>query len=207
MDECIKADLYRYYGKADTKTFWRCMRLPGFRFTYFLRKAAAHKKRSIPGLFYRWLVRHYRIKYGIQIGAETKIGKGLHIYHFGSIVVAPGATIGEYCSLTSCVTIGRANRGCREGSPTLGNRVFIGSGAVVAGRITIGDNVLIAPNAYVNFDVPSNSIAIGNPAKVIADANATLHYITNTIEKPPYRPVSLLRQLPNESTNGFAAAN
>ena len=45
------------------------------------------------------------------------------------------------------------------------------------GKILIGDNVLIAPNAYVNFDVPSNSIVTGNPAVVKQHLNATDDYI------------------------------
>ena len=42
-------------------------------------------------------------------------------------------------------------------------------------------NVLIVPNSYVKFDVPSDSIVIGNPAKIIADKNATKDYINNII--------------------------
>jgi serine O-acetyltransferase len=50
------------------------------------------------------------------------------------------------------------------------------------GKIVIGDNVLIAPNSYVNFDVPSHSIVIGNPAKIISRNNPTEGYI-NKIPK------------------------
>ena len=42
----------------------------------------------------------------------------------------------------------------------------------------IEDDVLIAPNAYVNFDVPSHSIVVGNPGKIISRDNATEEYIT-----------------------------
>lgn len=42
----------------------------------------------------------------------------------------------------------------------------------------IGDDVLIAPNAYVNFDVPSHSVVVGNPGKIISRENATEGYIT-----------------------------
>lgn len=52
---------------------------------------------------------------------------------------------------------------------------------VVVGKITIGDNVLIAPLAYVNMDVPSNSIVLGNPARIIPRNNATEKYIQNEI--------------------------
>ena len=48
--------------------------------------------------------------------------------------------------------------------------------------VTIGDNVLIAPNAYVNFDVPSNSIVIGNPGKIIPNRpDATEGYCHNLV--------------------------
>ena len=42
--------------------------------------------------------------------------------------------------------------------------VFIGTGAVVIGNITVGDNVIIGANAVVTKDIPSNSIALGVPA-------------------------------------------
>lgn len=57
-------------------------------------------------------------------------------------------------------------RGKREGVPIIGNRVSVGANAVIVGKITIGDDVLIAPNSFVNFDVPSHSIVLGNPGKI-----------------------------------------
>ena len=59
----------------------------------------------------------------------------------------------------------------------MGDDVRIGSNAVVVGKIIIGNDVLIAPNAYVNFNVPSHSIVIGNPGKIISSDNATEGYI------------------------------
>lgn len=47
----------------------------------------------------------------------------------------------------------------------------MGVGAVLVGKIVIGDNVLIAPNMYVNIDVLSNSIVIGNLARCFPDIN------------------------------------
>jgi serine O-acetyltransferase len=52
---------------------------------------------------------------------------------------------------SSNVTIG-VHRGKK---PIIGDRVKIHAGAVVVGGVTIGDDVIIAPNAFVNFDVPS----------------------------------------------------
>ena len=54
------------------------------------------------------------------------------------------------------------HRGKRKGTPTIGNRVWIGVGAVIVGNINIGDDVIIAPNSFVNIDIPSHSIVFGN---------------------------------------------
>ncbi|MBQ0110710.1 MAG: serine acetyltransferase, partial [Oscillospiraceae bacterium] len=79
------------------------------------------------------------------------------------------------------VTVGIENRGKRKGTPTIGNRVWIGVGATVVGKITVGDDVLIAPNSYVNCDVPSHSVVLGNPCKIIPRENATEYYIENIV--------------------------
>ena len=79
------------------------------------------------------------------------------------------------------MTIAQANRGKNEGAPVIGDEVWIGPNAVLVGKISIGNNVLIAPNAYVTFDVPDHSVVIGNPATISTNANATSGYINNKI--------------------------
>lgn len=109
----------------------------------------------------------YCYKYGIEIFNNMNIGKGFVIGHWGRIIIHGDAVIGEQCMVTHNVTIGRDIRGKRKGVPTIGNRVAIRTNSTVVGNITVGDDVLIAPNTFVNFDVPSNSIVIGNPARII----------------------------------------
>ena len=48
-------------------------------------------------------------------------------------------------------------------------------------KIIIGNDVLIAPNTFVNFDVPDHSIVIGSPGKIIAKENPTKDYINFTV--------------------------
>lgn len=95
------------------------------------------------------------------------LGGGLYIGHPYCITVNPQSIIGENCNIHKGVTIGQENRGTRKGVPIIGNRVWIGVNATVIGKITIGSDVLIAPNSYVNFDVPPHSIVMGNPSNVI----------------------------------------
>ena len=71
--------------------------------------------------------------------------------------------------------------GGRQGVPTIGNDVWIGINAIVVGKITIGDDVMIAPNSYVNCDVPSHSIVFGNPCIIKHRENATEGYINRRV--------------------------
>lgn len=182
LKEYLQADLFRYSGAKATCYFLKALSpsLPAFRYTFLLRHASVFPKSSIRGFLYRVLLRHFSYKYGFQIQPNTRIGKGLYIGHLGTVVINGKAEIGDNCTLTHLVTIGQINRGSKAGCPKIGNNVFIGAGAVVVGKIVIGDNVLIAPNAFVNFDVPSNSIVAGNPATVRANANATGCYVNFT---------------------------
>ena len=62
-------------------------------------------------------------------------------------------------------------------TPEVGDCVYIGLHSTILGGITIGDDVMIAPNTFVNQNVPSHSIVIGNPCKIISRENATSEYI------------------------------
>ncbi len=88
--------------------------------------------------------------------------------------------IGNNCNVAQGVTLGYVSRGVKRGTPIIGNRVWVGANAVVVGNIKIGDDVLIAPLAYVNFDVPDNGVVVGNPAKLI-NYNGSGGYIKNLI--------------------------
>ena len=54
---------------------------------------------------------------------------------------------------------------------TIGNDVYIGNNVILLPEITIGDNVVIGAGAVVSKDIPSNSVAVGVPAKVIKSAD------------------------------------
>ena len=170
--EIYEADMARY-GEAGANAYIR-------RLLRYLRKtqtAADPLTRNI----YRVLYKRQCEKHGIEIPWTTSIGKGLYLGHAYNITVNPAAQIGSNCNLHKGVVIGQTNRGSKKGAPVIGNRVWIGVNAAVVGAVTIGDDVLIAPNAYVNCDIPPHSVVYGNPCVVKAETNATLSYIENTI--------------------------
>jgi serine O-acetyltransferase len=173
----IEADMYRHDGLTGFRGFLIGWFKPGFRYFFIWRIISSMKKSSPFRFFMRLLLRRYRIKYGYEIDKEAQIGEGFYITnHVGTIVIGP-VKIGNYCNVGHNVTIGRSYKNGVAGRPTLGNRVWIGTGAVLVGKISIGSNVLIAPNSYVNFDVPDHSLVIGNPGKIISKVNPTKEYI------------------------------
>jgi serine O-acetyltransferase len=142
-----------------------------------MRKVSKYKKYSVRGLFYRLLKRRYSFKYGFEISSDARIGEGFYLTeHCGPVIIGP-VTIGRYCNVAHTVTIGRAYTNGEAGRPTLGDYVWVGTGSVLVGKINIGNNVLIAPNTYVNFSVPDNSLVIGSPGRIIKKDNPTEQYI------------------------------
>lgn len=167
-------DLYR----ADIQ---RCkLKWGGYlRVWYYLFRKSQTSKISFLRLMYRALYRFHTIRRGIEISSQTKIGKGLYLGHAYNITINADTIIGVNCNIHKGVVIGQVNRGKNKGTPVIGNRVWIGINAAIVGKITIGDDVLIAPNSYVNCDVPSHSIVFGNPCIIKHRDHATEGYINN----------------------------
>jgi len=180
-DNLFKTDLYRYYGDKGETILQRIFRPLELKYLYILRKLHS----ELNPLAYVWYkVRLHRMqkKTSIQIHETTKIGPGFYIGHTGRIIVNDNAVIGKNVNIATGVTIGRENRGERIGCPTIGDNCWIGTNAVIVGKINIGNDVLIAPLTYVNFDVPDHSIVLGNPGKIIPRENATEAYINKIVE-------------------------
>lgn len=175
MNTLFQEDYFRMTGRPWTfRGYFRLLYRHDLRYLLHLRCGG----RSI---FSRMAAARYGRKYGLEI-LTKEIGRGLYLGHAHNINVNPGAVIGDNCNLNKGCTIGRENRGRRKGVPVLGNRVWVGTNAVIVGNIIIGDDVLISPNAFVNFDVPAHSIVIGNPGVIKAcSGTATECYIENII--------------------------
>ena len=94
----------------------------------------------------------------------------------------PGVIVGKNVDCLNGVLLGQIDSGVKAGTPVIGDNVFLGTNSIVVGKIKIGNDVLIAPGAYVNFDVPDHSIVIGNPGKIISKQNATEGYIASPVE-------------------------
>ncbi len=163
MFEKIREDLKMHEGKWSSQGLW--VMLP-YRFgcwRYTVRPTFLRKPLSMA----YWIMKTVsQILTGIDLPCEVKLGSRFRIEHFGGIIISGDAVIGDDVVIRNGVTIGLKRRD-DPGSPVIGNRVDIGAGAKVLGKIRIGDDVMIGANAVVITDVPANSIAVGIPARII----------------------------------------
>ena len=109
---------------------------------------------------------HHATRLGFSI-PKNVFGPGLCIVHYGTIVVHPDVRVGCNCRLHPSTSIGDYN-----GTPTLGDNVYIGPGAKLFGRIVIGDNVAVGANSVVNKSFGSNLTLAGAPAHIVAETGA-----------------------------------
>ena len=175
MKDICKTDYYRMTGKTYRFGF---KSIVDYLFGHQLRYARLWRKASqnmTPFLRIRLL--KYARKYGLEISPAAKIGKGLYLGHPYNITVGTDAELGDNVNLHKGCTIGRENRGQCMGAPKIGNCVSVGINSTVVGNITIGNDVMIAPNSFVNFDVPDHSVVLGNPGTIHHKEGATEKYI------------------------------
>ena len=161
MNDYVKSDLMRYYGKYDMLTFLKAYcQNSTFRFQYAFRLCHSTGLMKILGLFL-WGIN--RTKKRILLSRHTKVGYGLYIGHGGPIVISPTASIGNNCNLSQFTTIG-TNKGR---AATIGDHTYIGPNVCIVEDVTIGSNVTIGAGSVVTKDIPDNATAVGNYAKVI----------------------------------------
>jgi serine O-acetyltransferase len=115
-----------------------------------------------------------RNNYGIELYPSCQIGRRFQIGHQNGIVIHRFATIGDDCRVRQGVTLGRgglertkSTEGFRTSAPVLGNRVDVGVGAIIVGKVRIGDDVNIGPNAVVLTDVPTGATVMAPMSKIM----------------------------------------
>ncbi len=122
---------------------------------------------------------HIEPDFWCDYGYQIKVGENFYANHGLVVLDAGGVTFGDNVFIApSCgfhtsghpIDFERRNKGLEYAySIKVGNNVWFGAGVQVMPGVTIGDNVVIGGGSVVVKNIPSNSVAVGNPCKVIRE--------------------------------------
>ncbi|MFQ5656894.1 MAG: serine O-acetyltransferase [Candidatus Methylomirabilales bacterium] len=139
---------------------------PGLHALWFHRLAHGFWNRGF--LFIGRFISHVnRFLTGIEIHPAARIGPGFFIDHGMGVVIGETTEVGENVTIYQGVTLGGTSLERKKRHPTIGNNVIIGSGAKILGPFTVGDNSKIGSGTVVVKEVPSKSVVVGVPGRVI----------------------------------------
>lgn len=123
------------------------------------------------------LISPFMCDYGnnIKLGKNVFINSSCYFMDCGKITIGDNVFIGPSCGLYTAnhpLDFQTRNQGLEQALPiTIGNNVWLGGNVVILPGITIGDNCVIGAGSVVTKDIDTNSIACGNPCKVIKKVN------------------------------------
>lgn len=120
------------------------------------------------------------------------IGENCHIYgsidygHEYLVSMGDNVTLASGCSLLT--HDGSTKKICgysRVGRIDIGNDVFIGASSIILPNVKIGNRVIVGAGSIVTKDIPDNSVAVGNPARVVGTYDAYVEKIKKQFENLP----------------------
>jgi serine O-acetyltransferase len=109
---------------------------------------------------------------GVEIHPGAQIGRRCFIDHGMGVVIGETTVIGDDVLLYHGATLGGRDGSPGQRHPTIGNRVLVGAGARILGRVDVGDDARIGANAVVVKDVPEGATAVGVAATIVHAAPA-----------------------------------
>lgn len=112
------------------------------------------------------LARFYK-PYPLFFINSEHIGGGAFFLNHPYSTIINAKRIGFNFTCRHLTTIGNSKDGRNDLIPTIGNNVNIGANVIIIGKISIGDNVIIGAGSVVVNNIPSNSVVVGNPARII----------------------------------------
>ena len=118
-----------------------------------------------PPLHANWGGKHVHFGKNIFANFNLTLVDDTHIFIGDNVMLAPNVTI---ATATHPIHPTFREKGYQYNLPvTIGRNCWIGAGAIILPGVTIGENTIVGAGAVVTKDLPSNVIAVGNPARVL----------------------------------------
>jgi serine O-acetyltransferase len=153
------------HGRDWTKPGFRAVAV--YRFGVWRMQVQPKLLRVPLSLLYKSLYRKVRNGYGIDLPYTVKLGRRVVIEHQNGIIIHGYSEIGDDSIIRQGVTLGNRYLDRPFDAPKLGDRVNVGAGAKILGKVTLGDGASVGANAVVLCDIPAGQTAVGIPAKIL----------------------------------------
>ncbi len=118
---------------------------------------------------------HCDYGYNIKVGSNFYANFNLVILDEAPVRFGDNVFIAPNCGFYTAghpIDVAQRNQGLEYARPiTVGNNVWFGAQVCVLPGVTIGDNCVIGAGSVVTKDIPANSLAVGNPCRVIKKTN------------------------------------
>jgi serine O-acetyltransferase len=111
---------------------------------------------------------------GIEIHPGATIGRRVFIDHGMAVVIGETAEVGDDVLMYQGVVLGGTSLEKHKRHPTIGNRVVIGSAAIVLGPIKVGDGARIGANSVVVNPVPPGATVVGVPGRIVEERQVNI---------------------------------
>jgi len=162
LQRFLAADLARH-GESPVRSIIslpQCRWLIRLRITEWWCNCHQGRPSQLFGAVLRWRLQAAAVKLGYTI-AINRLGPGIRLPHWGTIVINGDAAIGANCQILPDVVIGGNDLGL---APTVEDNVFIGPGVKIIGSVTVGSGAVLLPGAVVIQDIPAGEKWGGVPA-------------------------------------------
>ena len=164
----IREDYVRH-GHDWTRPGFRAMTV--YRFGVWRMRIGSRLLRAPLSFLYRRLFIRVRNRYGIELPFSAQVGRRVTLEHAHSIVIHGNSVIGNDCYIRQGCTLGNKSLDAPFDAPVLGDRVNVGAGAKLLGKVIIGNDATIGANSVVVKNVPEGAVALGIPAKILRNSD------------------------------------
>ncbi len=173
-----------------------------YRIAHFL-----HARLRVP-LVARFVSALARFLTGVEVHPAARIGERFFIDHGTGVVIGETAEIGDDCVMFHNVTLGGTGKHRGKRHPTIGDHVYIGTGATLLGPITVGSNAKIGAGSFIRMhDVPANCTAAGTPARLVKrNGERVDEPLSRTRLSDRSIPVAISNEAPRQRAEGTKPA-
>lgn len=130
----------------------------------------------------------YLVKKGLRVGNNfSRQGECIiDIGHCWLITIGNNVTLAPRVHILAHDASTKKHLGYTKiGLVNIGDNVFVGAGSIVLPGVKIGENSIIGAGSVVTKDIPPNTVAAGNPAKVICGTNEYIYKHKNHMKQRP----------------------